>query len=93
MKRMERKYENVYLVTAPDEQVQNLLETMEDLLVGTLYVAGKNDWIAADFICDDPVYCRHLETETMIVEEEDKLIEMADENGNWVFRLLEKEGL
>lgn len=38
---MERKYENVYLVTAPDEQVQNLLETMEDLLVGTLYVAEK----------------------------------------------------
>ena len=30
---MERKYENVYLVTSPDIQVQNLLETMSDLMV------------------------------------------------------------
>ena len=29
---MERKYENVYLVTSPDIQVQNLLETMSDLM-------------------------------------------------------------
>lgn len=35
---MERKYENVYLVTSPDIQVQNLLEKMSDLMVGNLYV-------------------------------------------------------
>lgn len=38
---MERKYENVYLVTSPDIQVQNLLETMSDLMVGNLYVTEK----------------------------------------------------
>ena len=38
---MERNYENVYLVTSPDEQVQKLLETMSDILVGTLYIAEK----------------------------------------------------
>ena len=71
---MERKYENVYLVTSPDIQVQNLLETMSDLMVGNLYVTEKNDWIAADFVMD---------------EEKKDLIEIIDGTGSWVFRLLD----
>lgn len=38
---MERKYENVYLVTSPDIQVQNLLETMSDLMVGNCMLQKK----------------------------------------------------
>lgn len=87
---MERKYENVYLVTSPDIQVQNLLETMSDLMVGNLYVTEKNDWIVADFVCIDPDFRWHLESESIIMDEEKKdLIEIIDETGSWVFRLLD----
>lgn len=87
---MERKYENVYLVTSPDIQVQNLLETMSDLMVGNLYVTEKNDWIAADFVCFNPYFRWHLESESIIMDEEKKnLIEIIDETGSWVFRLLD----
>ena len=87
---MERKYENVYLVTSPDIQVQNLLETMSDLMVGNLYVTEKNDWIAADCVCIDPDFRWHLESESIIMDEEKKdLIEIIDGTGSWVFRLLD----
>ena len=87
---MERKYENVYLVTSPDIQVQNLLETMSDLMVGNLYVTEKNYWFAADFVCFDPDFRWHLESESIIMDEEKKnLIEIIDETGSWVFRLLD----
>ena len=87
---MERKYENVYLVTSPDIQVQNLLEKMSDLMVGNLYITEKNDWIAADFVCIDPDFRWHLESESIIMDEEKKnLIEIIDGTGSWVFRLLD----
>ena len=87
---MERKYENVYLVTSPDIQVQNLLETMSDLMVGNLYVTEENDWIASDFVCFDPDFRWHLESESIIMDEEKKnLIEIIDGTGSWVFRLLD----
>ena len=87
---MERKYENVYLVTSPDIQVQNLLEKMSDLMVGNLYVTEKNDWISADFVCIDPDFRWHLESESIIMDEEKKnLIEIIDGTGSWVFRLLD----
>ena len=65
---MERKYENVYLVTSPD----------------------IHDWIAADFVCFDPDFRWHLESESIIMDEEKKdLIEIIDGTGSWVFRLLD----
>ena len=64
---MERNYENVYLVTSPDEQVQKLLETMSDILVGTLYIAEKGDRIVADFVSEIPDCCWHLESESILM--------------------------
>ena len=50
----------------------------------------KNDWIAADFVCFDPDFRWHLESESIIMDEEKKnLIEIIDGTGSWVFRLLD----
>ena len=91
---MERNYENVYLVTSPDEQVQKLLETMSDILVGTLYIAEKGDRIVADFASEIPDCRWHLESESILMDEEKKeLIEIMDENGSWIFRSLREKGV
>jgi len=91
---MERNYENVYLVTSPDEQVQKLLETMSDILVGTLYIAEKGDRIVADFASEIPDCRWHLESESILMDEEKKeLIEIMDENGSWIFRSLSEKGV
>lgn len=70
---MERNYENVYLVTSPDEQVQKLLETMSDILVGTLYIAEKGDRIVADFVSEIPDCCWHLESESILMVDEETI--------------------
>lgn len=94
MIQMERNYENVYLVTSPDEQVQKLLETMSDILVGTLYIAEKGDRIVADFASEIPDCRWHLESESILMDEEKKgLIEIMDENGSWIFRSLSEKGV
>lgn len=91
---MERNYENAYLVTSPDEQVQKLLETMSDILVGTLYIAEKGDRIVADFASEIPDCRWHLESESILMDEEKKeLIEIMDENGRWIFRSLSEKGV
>ncbi len=91
---MERNYENVYLVTSPDEQVQKLLETMSDILVGTLYIAEKGDRIVADFASEIPDCRWHLESESILMDEDKKeLIEIMDENGSWIFRSLSEKGV
>ncbi len=91
---MERNYENAYLVTSPDEQVQKLLETMSDILVGTLYIAEKGDRIVADFASEIPDCRWHLESESILMDEEKKeLIEIMDENGSWIFRSLSEKGV
>ena len=91
---MERNYENVYLVTSPDEQVQKLLETMSDILVGTLYIAEKGDRIVADFASEIPDCHWHLESESILMDEDKKeLIEIMDENGSWIFRSLSEKGV
>ena len=91
---MERTYENAYLVTSPDEQVQKLLETMSDILVGTLYIAEKGDRIVADFASEIPDCRWHLESESILMDEEKKeLIEIMDENGSWIFRSLSEKGV
>ena len=91
---MERNYENVYLVTSPDEQVQKLLETMSDILVGTLYIAEKGDRIVADFASEIPDCSWHLESESILMDEDKKeLIEIMDENGSWIFRSLSEKGV
>lgn len=91
---MERNYENVNLVTSPDEQVQKLLETMSDILVGTLYIAEKGDRIVADFASEIPDCRWHLESESILMDEEKKeLIEIMDENGSWIFRSLSEKGV
>lgn len=91
---MERNYENVYLVTSPDEQVQKLLETMSDILVGTLYIAEKGDRIVADFASEIPDCRWHLESESILMYEDKKeLIEIMDENGSWIFRSLSEKGV
>lgn len=94
MIQMERNYENVNLVTSPDEQVQKLLETMSDILVGTLYIAEKGDRIVADFASEIPDCRWHLESESILMDEEKKeLIEIMDENGSWIFRSLSEKGV
>lgn len=94
MIQMERNYENAYLVTSPDEQVQKLLETMSDILVGTLYIAEKGDRIVADFASEIPDCRWHLESESILMDEEKKeLIEIMDENGSWIFRPLSEKGV
>jgi hypothetical protein len=94
MIQMERNYENAYLVTSPDEQVQKLLETMSDILVGTLYIAEKGDRIVADFASEIPDCRWHLESESILMDEEKKeLIEIMDENGSWIFRSLSEKGV
>ncbi len=94
MIQMERNYENVYLVTSPDEQVQKLLETMSDILVGTLYIAEKGDRIVADFASEIPDCRWHLESESILMDEDKKeLIEIMDENGSWIFRSLSEKGV
>ena len=94
MIQMERNYENVYLVTSPDEQVQKLLETMSDILVGTLYIAEKGDRIVADFASEIPDCRWHLESESILMDEEKKeLIEIMNENGSWIFRSLSEKGV
>lgn len=95
MIQMERNYENVHLVTSPDEQVQKLLETMSDILVGTLYIAEKGDRIVADFVSEIPDCCWHLESESILMVDEEKkeLIEIMDENGSWIFRPLSEKGV
>lgn len=91
---MERNYENVSLVTSPDEQVQKLLETMSDILVGTLYIAEKGDRIVADFASEIPDCRWHLESESILMDEDKKeLIEIMDENGSWIFRSLSEKGV
>ena len=91
---MERNYENVYLVTSPDEQVQKLLETMSDILVDTLYIAEKGDRIVADFASEIPDCRWHLESESILMDEDKKdLIEIMDENGSWIFRSLSEKGV
>lgn len=91
---MERNYENAYLVTSPDEQVQKLLETMSDILVGTLYIAEKGDRIVADFASEIQDCRWHLESESILMDEEKKeLIEIMDENGSWIFRSLSEKGV
>ena len=91
---MERNYENAYLVTSPDEQVQKLLETMSDILVDTLYIAEKGDRIVADFASEIPDCRWHLESESILMDEEKKeLIEIMDENGSWIFRSLSEKGV
>ena len=91
---MERNYENAYLVTSPDEQVQKLLETMSDILVGTLYIAEKGDRIVADFASEIPDCRWHLESESILMDEEKKeLIEIMYENGSWIFRSLSEKGV
>lgn len=91
---MERNHENAYLVTSPDEQVQKLLETMSDILVGTLYIAEKGDRIVADFASEIPDCRWHLESESILMDEEKKeLIEIMDENGSWIFRSLSEKGV
>ena len=91
---MERNYENAYLVTSPDEQVQKLLETMSDILIGTLYIAEKGDRIVADFASEIPDCRWHLESESILMDEEKKeLIEIMDENGSWIFRSLSEKGV
>ena len=91
---MQRNYENAYLVTSPDEQVQKLLETMSDILVGTLYIAEKGDRIVADFASEIPDCRWHLESESILMDEEKKeLIEIMDENGSWIFRSLSEKGV
>lgn len=94
MIQMERNYENVYLVTSPDEQVQKLLETMSDILVGTLYIAEKGDRIVADFASEIPDCRWHLESESILMDEDKKeMIEIMDENGSWIFRSLSEKGV
>ena len=94
MIQMERNNENAYLVTSPDEQVQKLLETMSDILVGTLYIAEKGDRIVADFASEIPDCRWHLESESILMDEEKKeLIEIMDENGSWIFRSLSEKGV
>ena len=94
MIQMERNYENAYLVTSPDEQVQKLLETMSDILVGTLYIAEKGDRIVADFASEIPDCRWHLESESILMDEEKKeLIEIMDENGSRIFRSLSEKGV
>ena len=94
MIQMERNYENAHLVTSPDEQVQKLLETMSDILVGTLYIAEKGDRIVADFASEIPDCRWHLESESILMDEEKKeLIEIMDENGSWIFRSLSEKGV
>lgn len=94
MIQMERNYENVYLVTSPDEQVQKLLETMSDILVGTLYIAEKGDRIVADFASEISDCRWHLESESILMDEDKKeLIEIMDENGSWIFRSLSEKGV
>lgn len=94
MIQMERNYENVYLVTSPDEQVQKLLETMSDILVGTLYIAEKGDRIVAVFASEIPDCRWHLESESILMDEDKKeLIEIMDENGSWTFRSLSEKGV
>lgn len=90
-------YHNLYLVTSPKEPVQYLLESLSDIVTGTLYVdyLGESKIISSDFVSDNSRLRCHIEAESIIehlMEPGKKMIEIPEQMGSWLFGFLDEKG-